>query len=62
MIVNLYFLYLFFVSVSAFGIGSGADKDMVKQLASEGHGVAEFVESFDRSMESKVELFSRIFI
>ena len=40
--------------VHAFGIGSGADKALVRRLAEAGGGIHDFVEAFDRTMESKV--------
>ena len=38
----------------AFGIGAHADKQLVRQLAEAGGGIHDFVEAFDRTMESKV--------
>lgn len=40
--------------VHAFGIGTSANRELVRRLAAAGHGVHDFVEAFDRSMESKV--------
>ena len=43
-----------FFRVHAFGISSGADRNLIKQIAEAGNGVHDFVEAFDRTMESRV--------